>query len=116
MDWDGRRMMTAEGAWRDAPHWQVRWKRLEKVGTGNLGHCFLARRADGSDPTPRVVKVLKAQDKPERRLALHREALALEAMCHEGIPRLLEANTHRHADLGGAELYLAMEYIPGPSL
>src|SRR3712207_7458250 len=47
----------------------------------------------GSDPTPRIVKVLKVQDDPGRRLALHREALALEAMCHEGIPRLVEANT-----------------------
>ena len=109
--------MTAEGRWRDAPGWQARWELLEKkVGLGNFGHCFLARLADGSDPTPRIVKAPKAQDDAMARRAFHREALALEAMCHEGIPRIVEANTHRHADLGGAELYLAMEYFPGPTL
>jgi restriction system protein len=108
---------AAEGMiWRDAPHWQARWTRLDQeAGTGIFGHCFLARLADGSDPTPRIVKVLKTPEAAGRQ-ALHREALALAALRHERIPGLVEANTHRHADIGQAEPYLAMEYFPGPSL
>ena len=53
-----------ETIWLDARRWQERWEAIDRIGEGRLGSAHLARRADGSDPTPRFLKVLKAQERP----------------------------------------------------
>ena len=102
--------------WRDARRWQDRWEAIGPLGEGRHGSTHLARRADGSDPTPRFLKVLKAQHKPQMRRQLAREAAALHILRHPRIPRLVESNAHRHAEVRDHELYLVADHVAGPRL
>lgn len=102
--------------WQDARRWQDRWEAIGPLGEGRQGSAHLARRADGSDPTPRFLKVLKAQHKPQMRRQLAREAAALHILRHPRIPRLVESNAHRHAEVRDHELYLVTDHVAGPRL
>jgi len=103
--------------WCDAAGWKDRWKATSTVGKGRhcVGHA--ARLLDGTDATPRFLKVLKPGGGHVPEQQLHNEARILAALApHPAIPRLIETNAQRHAAPEGVELYLVAELIPGPTL
>ena len=102
--------------WQEARRWQDRWEAINPVGDGRLGVAYLARRAGDRDQTPCFLKVLKEQEKLQRRKQMAREAAALHALRHPRIPRLVESNAHRHAATEEFALYLVTDYVPGPRL
>jgi eukaryotic-like serine/threonine-protein kinase len=93
--------------------WQPRWQATVLLGQGSTGATYLAH--DPNDPS-RVgaLKVLIENGNPDCRRRLHLEAQTLAALSSPRVPRLLDSN--HQAFEGLAPLYLAMEYVPGPTL
>lgn len=95
--------------------WNDRWDKVEKLSGGGQGTTSLVHaRGTGSDELF-VLKVLKNQKVPARRLRMYSEAGSLQNLAHPGIPRLIESNTELFKDLS-VKLYLVTEYIEGPTL
>ncbi|MER8047624.1 serine/threonine-protein kinase [Streptomyces sp. NPDC094032] len=82
---------------------------IGRLGVGGMGRVFLARSAGGRTVAVKVVHAeLAAQDEFRRRFA--REVAALERVGGTGTAPVLGADT-------GAELpWVAVGYVPGPSL
>lgn len=80
------------------------------VGTGAMGIVYLAQRA--SDPKPVALKVINKRhcDDNEFIQRFHREVAAVSHLEHEHIIHAIATGSN------GEELYLATEYVDGPSM
>lgn len=101
------------------PHpWEANWRVLQQLGKGGQGITFLVEMH--SDSSCRgVLKRLKDNRNPANRARMHREVASLESLAPFGaaVPKVLEHNTAAAGDSGGlTEMYLVMEFIPGPTL
>ena len=94
--------------------WEAGWKKRKELGEGGHGRTSIVYRRDGTEPTWRVLKVLKKPKDPERRARLAREVAALRKLDCPGVPRLIEDNCD--AANNTDDLYAVMEYVPGPTL
>ena len=85
---------------------------LDKIGSGGMGHVYLA---DHPSTQARVaVKVLHAEmlDDPTARARFEREGMAAHGLMHPHIVRVIEFQ----CDTGTSAPYLVMEFVPGMSL
>jgi serine/threonine protein kinase len=95
--------------------WQDRWEADEKTPILRGGHGVVRRVVARDDGRAGALKVLNddAEERKERRFRLREEVNALRALT-SGVPKLYDTNA---AELDGAEqLFLVMEWIPGPTL
>lgn len=103
----------SEPPWVNTEKWRQHWEIVENLTGGGQGDAFRARRvADGKKG---FLKVLKARTVPERRARFFREASAYDSFAIHGIPKLIESNTHRHADMT-FDPYIVTEFVAGPTL
>jgi serine/threonine protein kinase len=83
---------------------------LRPLGAGGMGEVYLARSASGE---LRALKLVRVDSHAGSQAAgrFKREVLALGKLDHPSIVRILDAGR-----LPTSELYLTMEYVPGPDL
>ena len=96
----------------DSPPQLTGWQILGVAGSGGSGIVWRARRdADGVEAAIKIA----TPDEPETVERIEREAAFLRELRHPNIVRLLDAGAiHDGPDAGG--LFMAMEFIDGPSL
>jgi serine/threonine protein kinase len=95
--------------------WKSKWRKLEHIGSGGQGRTYKVSRIDlPDDHTVYVLKELVRQNDVERRARMFQEVEHLRKLNHPRIAKLIESNAHRYTE--DEELYLVMEYIPGPHL
>lgn len=97
----------------DVRKWKERWKEIDKLPGGGQGEAFVVEALEGGGRA--FLKVLKQQRDAERRSRFVREAIAYETFVHKASPKLIETNAHLHSDQT-ANLYIATEFVPGPTL
>jgi serine/threonine protein kinase len=85
------------------------FKLLGVLGNGGFGRVFLGQAPDGQRVAVKVIKPDLAED-PEFRARFGREVSAARKVGGEFTARVVDADT------GGEELWLATEYISGPTL
>jgi serine/threonine protein kinase len=96
--------------------WDKNWDVGKRLGTGGQGLTHLATRK--SDPSAQaVLKTLKNNKDAQARGRMHREVASLEVLSSAGgsVPRVFDHNTEHYKD-PSTELFVAMEYVPGPTL
>lgn len=87
------------------------WQEKEKLSEGGQGWTKLVEH----EGTAGVLKILKMQKDPERRARMRRESVALQMLSHARIPKFIECNTDKFAEVD-VELYIVMEFIGGRPL
>jgi len=99
--------------WVDANSFGERWDTQgEPVGKGGQGIGYRAtRRSDGKVA---FIKEMDSDDS-ERRARGYMEACAYESLEGLDVPQLIESNAHQHGNKS-AQLYIATEFIEGPTL
>ena len=99
--------------WVAALSWKARWEAIEKLPSGGQGEAFRAKCL--SDGKIGFLKTIKSRNDPERRARFFREASAYDSFGVDGIPRLMESNSHHH---GNASMvpYIVTEFVEGPTL
>ena len=108
-----RTMKEDQQKWVNRKRWSEGWDSAEELPGGGQGLAYRAvRKQDGHEA---FLKVIKKKSDPERRARFFREASAYDTIHGRGIPRLLESNAQRWADLE-YESYLATEFVEGPTL
>jgi len=85
-----------------------RYDVLRRVGIGGMGEVFEARDLELQRAV--ALKVLHAEFSERYRIRLKREATALAQLSHPGIAHVYEVGEV------GDIVYLAMEFVPGPTL
>ncbi|HMO92587.1 MAG TPA: protein kinase [Pirellulaceae bacterium] len=96
--------------------WDDNWDVGNRLGKGGQGLTHLATRK--TDPSAQAaLKTLKNNKDPQARGRMHREVASLEVLSSAGgsVPRVFDHNTEHYKDTS-VELFVAMEYIPGPTL
>ncbi|HGM5513818.1 TPA: serine/threonine protein kinase [Stenotrophomonas maltophilia] len=106
-------MSDAPSAWVEDPTWKSSWSTLERLKGGGQGEAYRVRRR--SDGKVGFLKVIKSKNVPERRVRFFREAAAYDSFGVSGIPRLIESNAHRHADVTVSP-FIVTEFIEGDTL
>ncbi|MEU6766156.1 protein kinase [Streptomyces sp. NPDC046853] len=85
------------------------WAAGPLLGQGSLGRVYLAHDGAGRAAALRVVRASLVRD-PAFRTRFAREVLAIGAVRGRRVAPLLDADPH------GAAPWLAVEYVPGPTL
>ncbi|GLX13656.1 hypothetical protein Pstr01_18950 [Pseudomonas straminea] len=99
--------------WIDTASFNERWEILEEgVGEGGQGVGHKAVRKE--DQQIAFLKILK-EDRSERRARFYSEARSYNSLSGLQVPRMIESNTHLHADKN-VGLYIATEFIEGSTL
>lgn len=106
-------MNVVHSSWVDCQSWKSSWEVIERLGGGGQGEVYRARRS--SDGKVGFLKVIKSKNDPERRARFFREASAYDSFGINGIPRLIESNSHRHTEQCCVP-YLVTEFIEGVTL
>lgn len=106
-------MPEGGSTWVDDTKWANRWTADEEIKGGGQGSAFRARRKD--DGQLGFLKVIKSKSDAERRARFFREASAYDAFGVDGVPRLIESNTHHHANSAYIP-FIVTEFIEGPTL
>ncbi|MEM9455106.1 MAG: serine/threonine-protein kinase [Myxococcota bacterium] len=89
--------------------WSIgRYEVLRRLGEGGMGEVFLAR--DPRLDRRVAIKILRGSQTARDRRRLRREAQALAALAHPNVVEIYEVGEHQGAP------FIAMEYIPGPTL
>jgi serine/threonine protein kinase len=98
-------------------NWKQNWIEVPttKLESGGQGFAKIVKRKGGADDKHYFLKVLKEQQKMERRKRMHREVCAYETLAHPGIPRLIESNSDQF-DNTAYDLYLVTDFVPGVTL
>ncbi len=96
--------------------WEPEWERGVSLSGGGHGDTFRARRrTEAPGAWNFVLKVLREQNKPERRVRLKTEAAILASLeDHPGVANLVMANTERWKE--DVPLFLITEHIVGTDL
>jgi eukaryotic-like serine/threonine-protein kinase len=96
--------------------WEPEWERGAPLSGGGHGDTFFARRrTEAPGAWNFVLKVLREQNKPERRARLKTEAAILASLeDHPGVAKLVKANTERWKD--DVPLFLITEHVVGTDL
>jgi len=99
------------------PHpWESSWRDAGKLSSGGQGVTRLV--TSSNDPNNKgVLKYLKNNASPAARGRMRREVASMQSLLPLGasVPRVLEHNMAAVENLA-AELFIVMEYIPGPTL
>lgn len=99
------------------PHpWDDNWDVGHRLGKGGQGLTHLATRK--TDPSSQAaLKTLKNNKDAQARGRMHREVASLEVLSTAGgsVPSVFDHNTEHYND-SSTELFVAMEYVPGPTL
>lgn len=104
----------SDEVWIDAATYEDRWTVIKKrAGEGGQGIGHLAERQ--SDGVLGFIKILKEPISSKKKIRFLREAKAYQALAGKHVPRLIESNTDQHLS-GEHLLYIATEYIDGPTL
>lgn len=101
----------------DAADYKDRWEVVNNLSGGGQGRTFRTRRRTGGQEA--CLKVLKQQDSEDRRRRFFIEANTLANVFHPRVPRLIETNAREDViplAKGAPKLYLATEFINGPTL
>lgn len=106
-------MTETRSPWVDDQTWKTRWEKLEELNGGGQGEAYRARRL--SDGTIGFLKIIKSKNVAERRARFFREATAYDSFGVDGIPKLLESNTHRHVN-DSVIPFIVTEFIEGTTL
>lgn len=80
---------------------------VRTLGAGGSGHVYLVNDAEGS---PAALKLVDASSDPTAAERLRREVRALQALRHDAVPRIIDA------ELDDEETFVVFEFIPGESL
>lgn len=80
---------------------------VRQLGAGGSGRVYLV--SDGSGQYA-ALKTVDAHDDPVAAQRLHREVAALQAVRHEAVPRVLDA------ELDDVDTFVVFEFIPGQCL
>jgi serine/threonine protein kinase len=103
--------MAKNGPWTD-----LGFERGVEIPGGNQGFTFLARRlTDPPDEFNYVLKKLKHQKKIERRALFRNEVVAMNALDHKGVAKLMATNADQFRE-DGLDLFLITERINGTDL
>lgn len=86
------------------------YRLVGRLGAGGMGVVYLGERGSGRRA---AVKTLGPQPDPAARQRMAREVAALRGGAHPWSARLVRLLDH---DLAGDPPWLAMQYVPGPSL
>ena len=106
-------MMDQPKIWVEHRRWLESWTGLQNLPGGGQGLARKARRK--RDGRTAFVKAIKAKRNAKRRARFFREASAYDTIRVPGIPGLIESNAH-HWENTEVELYIATEFIEGPTL
>jgi eukaryotic-like serine/threonine-protein kinase len=90
------------------------WKKIDEIGGGGQG-TTLKVSLQSDNTTSGVAKILSKQSDPDRRKRMHREATNLSTLDHNGLPKVLDTNSHHYGDMD-YKLFIVTEFIPGPTL
>ena len=80
---------------------------VRTLGAGGSGHVYLVRDAEAA---PAALKLVDASSDPTAAERLKREVHALQALRHDAVPRIIDA------ELDDDETFVVFEFIPGESL
>jgi eukaryotic-like serine/threonine-protein kinase len=110
IEW-GLRPLTS--GWADFKRWDEAWENIRDLPGGGQGTAKQVRsRANGQAA---FLKLLNKHGDSERRARFFREATAYDTFSHWGIPRLVQSNSHLHAN-ASYRPYIVTEYIDGVTL
>lgn len=96
--------------------WEANWILGDRLGKGGQGLTYLTKRINDSS-VQAAIKVLKNNKDVQARRRMHREVASLEVLSSAGgaVPSVFDHNTRLYED-PSVELFVVMEYIPGPTL
>ncbi len=96
--------------------WDERWTQDDSILPGTRNGVRGVRRRENGEPG--VLKLMLAADHHDntKRARAAREVIALECLNGDGVPMVLEHNTHLWKDDPSARLYVILEFIPGSPL
>lgn len=104
---------NVRSVWIEDQTWKTRWEKLEELDGGGQGQAYRARRR--SDGRIGFLKIIKSKNVAERRARFFREATAYDSFGIDGIPRLIESNSHCHAD-ESVTPFIVTDFIVGRTL
>ena len=84
------------------------YRLLRELGSGGMGHVFLAERADDQFRQQVAIKLIRGQSGTMAARQLRHERQVLAELVHPNIARLLDGG-----ETPGGQPYLVMEYVPG---
>src|SRR5690242_604833 len=96
--------------------WEDKWKLVEPLDKGGQGLTYVVSAADGST-SKAVLKKLKNNKDSQSRGRMFREVGNMRLLHNAGalVPGVLDDNVDTF-DESGSELFVVMEFIPGPTL
>ena len=87
------------------------YRLLQELGSGGMGHVFLAERADDQFRQQVAIKLIRGQAGATAARQLRHERQVLAELVHPNIARLLDGG-----ETTGGRPYLVMEYVPGAQI
>lgn len=95
--------------------WTSDWNRGEQLPGGAQGFTFLARRRGHPDDSAEyILKELKRKRDATARARMCAEVASLRLVTHPSVAKLVDTNAT--LDDAESELFVVMEYIPGPHI
>jgi|GEM_PF-4521487 len=94
-------------------HWESKWEKINRLGSGGQGNTFLVKSKKGGSEEY-VLKILKKANS-KNRLRMQREVASLKSLKYKGVPEIIEDNCGFYND-ETIPLYIVYKFMPGSTL